>query len=206
MGPFTTPIKTLDDLFVHTLQDIYYAENQILKSLPKMAEKASDPQLRQAEDLGDHGYRQPVREISTEVAGAALDPLVPVIRYNIADALRMLGREEEAIPEYQHALTLDPDMSFTLWGLCAAYAAAGRLQEARAILRDRLIAARRTILRVAFLAEGVFAILTSRIEKNWIEKNSRQRALTEQSRKTIGRRPYNSRRSTRQCRSALTDS
>jgi ferritin-like metal-binding protein YciE len=47
MGLFTTPIKTLDDLFVHTLQDMYYAENQILKSLPKMAEKASDPQLRQ---------------------------------------------------------------------------------------------------------------------------------------------------------------
>ena len=48
MGLFSKPIKTLDDLFVHTLQDIYYAENQITKALPKMIDKASDPQLRQA--------------------------------------------------------------------------------------------------------------------------------------------------------------
>ena len=47
MGLFTKDIATLDDLFVHMLQDIYYAEHQILKSLPKMAEKATDPQLKQ---------------------------------------------------------------------------------------------------------------------------------------------------------------
>jgi ferritin-like metal-binding protein YciE len=48
MGLFTTPIKTLDDLFVHTLQDIYYAEQQIVKNLPEMAQKASNPELRSA--------------------------------------------------------------------------------------------------------------------------------------------------------------
>jgi ferritin-like metal-binding protein YciE len=47
MGFFSKDIKTLDDLFVHTLQDIYYAENQILKALPEMIEKATDPQLKQ---------------------------------------------------------------------------------------------------------------------------------------------------------------
>ena len=48
MGIFTKPIKTLDDLFVHTLQDIYYAENQITKALPTMIAKASDPSLKAA--------------------------------------------------------------------------------------------------------------------------------------------------------------
>jgi ferritin-like metal-binding protein YciE len=48
MGLFTTPIKTLDDLFVHTLQDIYYAEQQIVKNLPEMAQKASNPELKSA--------------------------------------------------------------------------------------------------------------------------------------------------------------
>ena len=48
MGLFTKPIKTLDDLFVHTLQDIYYAEQQIAKNLPVMAEKASSPELKSA--------------------------------------------------------------------------------------------------------------------------------------------------------------
>ena len=46
MGFFSKDIKTLDDLFVHTLQDIYYAEKQIEKALPKMIEKATDGQLK----------------------------------------------------------------------------------------------------------------------------------------------------------------
>jgi ferritin-like metal-binding protein YciE len=33
MGFFSKDIKTMDDLFVHTLQDIYYAEKQIVQSL-----------------------------------------------------------------------------------------------------------------------------------------------------------------------------
>ena len=47
MGLFTKDIKTMDDLFVHQLQDIYYAENQLVKTLPRMAEKARDPFLKQ---------------------------------------------------------------------------------------------------------------------------------------------------------------
>jgi len=38
--------KTLDDLFLDTLKDIYFAEKQILKALPKMAKAAEDPQLK----------------------------------------------------------------------------------------------------------------------------------------------------------------
>jgi len=47
MGLFTRDIKTMDDLFLHTLQDIYYAENKIVKSLPEMIDTASDAQLKQ---------------------------------------------------------------------------------------------------------------------------------------------------------------
>ena len=47
MGFFSKDIATMDDLFVHTLKDIYYAENQIVKALPDMIEKASDAQLKQ---------------------------------------------------------------------------------------------------------------------------------------------------------------
>ncbi|RYE10134.1 MAG: ferritin-like domain-containing protein [Hyphomicrobiales bacterium] len=38
--------KTLDDLFLDTLKDIYYAEKQILKALPKMAKAAESDELR----------------------------------------------------------------------------------------------------------------------------------------------------------------
>ena len=42
-----SPRKTLDDLFVHQLRDIYYAEKQIVQALPEMIEKAKDPGLKQ---------------------------------------------------------------------------------------------------------------------------------------------------------------
>ena len=38
--------KTLDDLFLDTLKDIYYAEKQIVKTLPKMAKAATAPELK----------------------------------------------------------------------------------------------------------------------------------------------------------------
>jgi ferritin-like metal-binding protein YciE len=52
MGLFTKDIKTLEDLFKHGLQDIYYAENQILKALPKLIEAATNPKLKKG--LKDH--------------------------------------------------------------------------------------------------------------------------------------------------------
>jgi ferritin-like metal-binding protein YciE len=45
MGLFTKDIKTMDDLFLHGLQDIYYAEQQITKALPKLIEKATNRDL-----------------------------------------------------------------------------------------------------------------------------------------------------------------
>jgi ferritin-like metal-binding protein YciE len=46
MGLFSKEVRTLDDLFVHQLRDIYYAENQIVQSLPEMIEKATDSNLK----------------------------------------------------------------------------------------------------------------------------------------------------------------
>jgi ferritin-like metal-binding protein YciE len=40
--------KTLNDLFVEALKDVYHAEKQILRALPKMAKSAESDQLRQA--------------------------------------------------------------------------------------------------------------------------------------------------------------
>ena len=41
-------VKTMEDLFVETLKDMYYAEKHILKALPGMVKKASTPQLKEA--------------------------------------------------------------------------------------------------------------------------------------------------------------
>ncbi|MBV9564664.1 MAG: ferritin-like domain-containing protein [Bradyrhizobium sp.] len=47
MGLFTKDIKTMNELFVHQLQDIYYAEQQLVKALQTMAGKATDKQLKE---------------------------------------------------------------------------------------------------------------------------------------------------------------
>jgi ferritin-like metal-binding protein YciE len=44
----STKDKDLNDLFLDTLKDIYYAEKQILKALPKMAKAAQSDRLRAA--------------------------------------------------------------------------------------------------------------------------------------------------------------
>jgi ferritin-like metal-binding protein YciE len=45
MGFFTKDIKTMEDMFLHGLQDIYYAEKQITKALPKMMALATNRDL-----------------------------------------------------------------------------------------------------------------------------------------------------------------
>lgn len=60
MGIFTSNIKTLDDLFVSVLQQIYYAEKQITEALPKMIGKATAPDLRQ-------GFETHLRETENQV-------------------------------------------------------------------------------------------------------------------------------------------
>ena len=44
-------LQSLEDLFLHDLKDLYNAENQILKALPRMAKKASSPDLRRAFEM-----------------------------------------------------------------------------------------------------------------------------------------------------------
>ena len=60
MGLFSSDIATFQDLFVHQLQDVYYAEQQITKALPKMINKATDPQLRK-------GFETHLRETEEQI-------------------------------------------------------------------------------------------------------------------------------------------
>lgn len=52
--------KNLEDLFLHTLKDIYYAENQLLKAIPKMEEKASNASLKK-------GFKAHLKQTETHV-------------------------------------------------------------------------------------------------------------------------------------------
>ena len=75
MGIFTSSTHTLDDLFVHGLKTIYYAERQITEALPKMIGLATDPDLRS-------GFEQHLRETENQ-------------RTRLEQVFRMHGREPD---------------------------------------------------------------------------------------------------------------
>ena len=54
--------KTLDDLFLDTLKDIYYAETALTKALPKVSKAAGDAKLKQAVD---HHLKQTKGHVQT---------------------------------------------------------------------------------------------------------------------------------------------
>ncbi len=54
-------LNSLEDLFVDTLKDLYNAENQIIKALPKMVKAASSPDLQQ-------GFREHLEQTKNQAA------------------------------------------------------------------------------------------------------------------------------------------
>lgn len=56
-------VESLEKLLVHELKDLYSAENQILKALPKMAKAASNPELRKAFEKHHKQTEEQVRRI-----------------------------------------------------------------------------------------------------------------------------------------------
>ena len=98
MGLFTKDIKSMDDLFTHTLQDIYYAEKQILKSLPDMEEKASNPQLKSAFKSHLEETRQHVKRLEDVFRMAGQEPKgvdCPAIDGIIDEAEEIAGEVED---------------------------------------------------------------------------------------------------------------
>ena len=95
--------KDLNDLFLDTLKDIYYAEKQILKSLPKMAKAAASDQLRAAfekhhdETEGQIGRLEQIFELLDKPA-----------RGKKCDAIEgILDEGKEIMDEYKGASALD---------------------------------------------------------------------------------------------------
>lgn len=56
-------IDSLRDLYVEQLKDLYSAETQILKALPKMADRASHPELKAAFQEHEEVTREQVRRL-----------------------------------------------------------------------------------------------------------------------------------------------
>lgn len=95
--------KQLDDLFLDTLKDIYYAERQILKALPKMAKAATSTELKA-------GFEQHQQETEGQVERLqqVFDILGKPARGKTCDAiLGILEEGKEIMDEYKGTQALD---------------------------------------------------------------------------------------------------
>src|ERR1700687_6023387 len=94
MGIFTKDTKTFDDLFLHLLQDIYYAENKITKKLPGMIEKATNREL--SAGLRDHleqtkGHVERLEQVFKKLGKAPKSVDCPAIDGIIKEAEEVMG-------------------------------------------------------------------------------------------------------------------
>jgi ferritin-like metal-binding protein YciE len=160
MGLLSKPIKTLDDLFVHTLQDIYYAEQQIVKSLPKMIEKVSDPNLKQgfqthlAETKNQVTRLEQVFKMHGESPKAVTCPAIDGI---LAEAKEIMSDASD--PEVLDAAALAAAQAvehyeITRYGTLAAWARQLGRNDCASLLEETLDEEKATDLKLTAIAES----------------------------------------------------
>ncbi len=160
MGLLSKPIKTLDDLFVHTLQDIYYAEQKITKALPKMIEKVTDPQLKQgfqahlAETRNQVKRLEQVFQMHGETPNAVTCPAIDGI---IEEANEIMGDASD--PEVLDAAALASAQAvehyeITRYGTLIAWARQLGRDDCASVLRQTLEEEKATDLKLTAIAEA----------------------------------------------------
>jgi ferritin-like metal-binding protein YciE len=98
--------KDLNDLFLDTLKDIYFAEKQILRALPKMAKAASSDKLRAAFEK-HHGET----EGQVERLERVFEMIDKPARGKTCDAIQgILDEGKEIMDEYKGTEALDAGM------------------------------------------------------------------------------------------------
>ena len=159
MGLFSKDIQSMDDLFVHGLQDIYYAENQILKSLPNMIEKAASGELRKALQTHLAETRKQVQQLERVFRMHGNEPQgssCPAIDGILEEADDIMGEVEDknvldaamiaaaqAVEHYE----------ITRYGALIAWAKQLGRRDCAAVLRQNLVEEKATDKKLTAMAE-----------------------------------------------------
>ena len=96
-------VKTLDDLFLETLKDLYYAEKKLVQTLPKMAKKATSPTLKEA--IERHLGETEIHVTRLEEVFGAMDKKAVSKKCEAVEGL--VKEAEELLGEIEDAATLD---------------------------------------------------------------------------------------------------
>jgi ferritin-like metal-binding protein YciE len=95
-------MKTLADIFEHTLEDIYYAENAITKALPKVAKAAKDAELKKAAEDHLEETRGQIRKLDQVFKSIGKKPSAEK-----CDAIEGLIKEADGLMEEASGTALD---------------------------------------------------------------------------------------------------
>lgn len=97
-----TIVKTLADIFEHTLQDVYYAENAITKALPKVAKAAKDAKLKAAAEEHLKETKEQIETLNKVFASIGKKP-----KGEKCDAIEGLIKEADGLMEEASGTALD---------------------------------------------------------------------------------------------------
>ncbi|WP_409562899.1 ferritin-like domain-containing protein [Hyphomicrobium sp. B1] len=92
-------VENLEDLFNHTLEDIYFAETKLVKALPKMAKAADSAQLAKAfmghlEETKEHVTR--LEEVFTKLGRKPKATECPAIKGILAEGEELMSEIKDA--------------------------------------------------------------------------------------------------------------
>jgi ferritin-like metal-binding protein YciE len=157
----TAKDKDLNDLFLDTLKDIYFAEKQILKALPKMDKAASSDKLRAAFEK-HHGETEGQVERLEQIFGLLNVPA----RGKTCDAIQgILDEGKEIMEEYKGCDALDAGMlaaaqavehyEISRYGTLKQWAQQLGMKDAVRLLDQTLQEEKNTDLTLTSLAEAV---------------------------------------------------
>ncbi|WIX06266.1 ferritin-like domain-containing protein [Xanthomonas oryzae] len=99
-------IKTVEELFIHELSDIYSAEKQLTKSLPRLARAATEPKLKQAFEVHLEETQGQIERIDqvVDVLGIKLKRIKCAAMEGLVEESREVIDEIEAGPVRDAAL------------------------------------------------------------------------------------------------------
>jgi ferritin-like metal-binding protein YciE len=103
----TFRMKSMNDMFLHFLRDIYYAERQILKALPKMARAAENTQLRDSFTRHREETQEQVdrlQQVFEQIGKRAQGTTCETIQGLIEEA-------EDVIGEFEHGAVRDAGLA-----------------------------------------------------------------------------------------------
>jgi ferritin-like metal-binding protein YciE len=156
----TAKDKDLNDLFLDTLKDIYFAEKQILKALPKMAKAAQSDKLRAAFEK-HHGETEGQVERLEQV----FELLDKPPRAKTCDAIQgILDEGKEVMDEYKGCEALDAGLlaaaqavehyEISRYGTLKQWALQLGMKDAARLLDETLQEEKKTDVSLTTLAEA----------------------------------------------------